>query len=426
MPVQATPTFLLRALEQATNPIVVTDAQLDDQGPRILYVNQAFTLMTGYSAQELQGQRASKLQGQLTNTEELEQLKQALQAGRSYSGSNVNYRKDGSPYLVEWNISPVRDEQGEVTHFISVQRDVSQRRQEEHFSLTLLNNIGEGVFGIDSQGCFTFINPSALRMLGYASEEEVLGRNSHELTHHTHPDGSPYPEENCPIYRALSCGEPLKDWDEDWFWRQDGSGFPVEIYAAPMWQELGQAFGGVVTFWDISERKALEQELQELAFHDQLTHLYNRRAFIDLLEAEVAKSSRYQTRFSLIMFDLDHFKRVNDSYGHDRGDQVLKRVAELSQERLRANDSVARWGGEEFMVLLPETSLKRALKAAESLRQKIADENFTEVGQVTISLGVAEYQPEESLDSLTQRVDQALYAAKEGGRNQVVAAKTID
>lgn len=420
MPLKQAAPFLPRALDQASNPILVTNAQLDAPGPEILYINQAFTQMTGYHWSDLKGQTPRLLQGPRTDRKELARLSACLKEGREFKGSNVNYRKDGSPYLVEWNISPVRDDQGVVTHFISVQRDISQRRQEEHFSRTLLNNIGEGVFGVDAEGRFTFINPAGLRLLGYSSELELLGKNSHELIHHSYPDGAPYPVEHCPVHQAINTGVSQGVWHEDWFWRPDGSSFPVEIYATPLWQELGQVFGGVVTFRDTSERKRLEFELQQLAYHDQLTQLYNRYAFYELLEQEVERARRYQTRFSLVMFDLDHFKQTNDTFGHDLGDQVLVRVAELAGKRMRINDSVCRWGGEEFMVLLPETGLSRAAQLAEGFRSLLEATSFPQVGRVTASLGVVEYQPNESLDQLTQRVDAALYDAKAAGRNQVV------
>ncbi|SFC48283.1 PAS domain S-box-containing protein/diguanylate cyclase (GGDEF) domain-containing protein [Marinospirillum celere] len=420
MPLKKAAPFLPIALDQASNPVLVTDARLEEPGPRILYINQAFTRMTGYQWQDLEGKTPRILQGRRTDRQELARLSETLKQGREFKGSNVNYRKDGSPYLVEWNISPVKDEIGQITHFISIQRDISQRREEEHFSRTLLKNIGEGVFGVDAEGRFTFINPAGLKLLGYSHEEELLGQNSHQLIHHSYPDGRSYPTEACPIHQAINSGLSADQWHEDWFWRQDASGFPVEIYATPLWQELGQVFGGVVTFRDISERKRLEGELQQLAYHDQLTQLYNRHAFYELLEQEAARAQRYQTRFSLVMFDLDYFKKINDNYGHHLGDQVLIKVAELATERMRINDAVCRWGGEEFMVLLPETSLSRAAKLAEAFRKKLEAACFPEVGRVTASLGVVEYCPDESLDQLTLRADTALYEAKEAGRNQVM------
>jgi len=420
MPLKKAAALLPRAIDQASNPLLVTDARLDYPGPEILYINQAFTEMTGYTWDDLKGKTPRILHGERTDQAELKRLRQCLEAGLEFKGANVNYRKDGSPYLVEWNISPVLDERGQLTHFISIQRDITQRREEEHFSRTLLNSIGEGIFGVDSEGRFTFINPAGLALLGYQDEEELLGKSSHHLTHHSYPDKTPYPEQECPIFQAINSGKSVKNWDEDWFWRKDGSGFPVEIYATPLWQELGQVFGGVVTFRDISQRKRLEYELQQLAYHDQLTNLYNRRAFYELLEQEAERAKRYHTRFSLVMFDLDHFKNINDTHGHDVGDQVLVRVAELATERMRVNDAVCRWGGEEFMVLLPESSLEQAACLAEAFRQKMQAEDFPECKTVTASLGVVEYQIGESLDQLTQRADAALYQAKKEGRNRVV------
>ncbi|MDY6981218.1 MAG: diguanylate cyclase, partial [Pseudomonadota bacterium] len=135
-------------------------------------------------------------------------------------------------------------------------------------------------------------------------------------------------------------------------------------------------------------RHRLEHELQHQASHDNLTDLYNRRKFEALLAYELERAMRYQHPLAVIMFDIDHFKRVNDRHGHDIGDQVLRKIADILQVQLRKTDLLARWGGEEFMLLLPETALEGALQTAEQLREQVAITDFPGVGQITISLGV--------------------------------------
>lgn len=161
------------------------------------------------------------------------------------------------------------------------------------------------------------------------------------------------------------------------------------------------------------------------AAHDQLTGLWNRRAFDHRLEEAVARIDRHEGRFSLLLIDLDHFKGVNDHYGHVVGDEVLKRFADVLHERLRQNDVDARWGGEEFAVLADGASLDNAFALAEHIRQAIEDTPFEKPPQVTVSIGVAEFQTGDSADSLLARADDALYEAKRTGRNRVVAASGL-
>jgi len=175
----------------------------------------------------------------------------------------------------------------------------------------------------------------------------------------------------------------------------------------------------VGTVRDITDQRALERELEHRANHDGLTGLLNRRAFEPQLNQSVARARRSGEPLSLLMFDIDHFKTVNDTYGHQVGDEVLRTLADEVAHRLRESDILARWGGEEFIVLLPETDLAGARTVAESLRRTVAESRFPGCGALTISLGVAAYQDGEGGSELTRRADEHLYAAKRHGRNRV-------
>lgn len=170
---------------------------------------------------------------------------------------------------------------------------------------------------------------------------------------------------------------------------------------------------------DITQRKRAEAEIHLLATTDSLTGIANRREFSAILAREVDRAKRYGTPMSLAMYDLDYFKRVNDTFGHDVGDYVLQTVTGLVKENIRANDVVARWGGEEFMVLMPQSDVQAARNASEKLRLAIAAHHFDKVGSLTASFGVAAFEPQDDLNSLLKRVDDALYRAKEQGRNRV-------
>jgi diguanylate cyclase (GGDEF)-like protein len=170
----------------------------------------------------------------------------------------------------------------------------------------------------------------------------------------------------------------------------------------------------VVVFTDITR-------LNELATQDILTGLANRFQFDKALQHSIHMSSRYGRVFSLILVDVDHFKEVNDRYGHLVGDEVLKELAYLLSESVRKSDIVARWGGEELVVLLPDSELSSAAKLAEMLRKRIEEHEFAPLDRLTCSFGVVQWHIGETSDSLLHRVDEKLYAAKEEGRNRVVS-----
>lgn len=172
----------------------------------------------------------------------------------------------------------------------------------------------------------------------------------------------------------------------------------------------------------LMELQLVAQDLRSKAHTDALTGLFNRLRFDHAMVEEIARAERYRTPLSMIIFDIDHFKRVNDTHGHQAGDQVLVRLARLAAGSVRNLDVLARWGGEEFVLLTPGCDIGAAEQAAEKLRQKIASTPFETVGQVTSSFGVAQFAPGDSAQSLVARADEALYQAKGAGRNRVVIA----
>ncbi|HBY08006.1 MAG TPA: hypothetical protein DEH22_09570, partial [Chloroflexi bacterium] len=175
---------------------------------------------------------------------------------------------------------------------------------------------------------------------------------------------------------------------------------------------------------EIEERKRIEAQLQELAITDPLTRLYNRRHFFELAKQEFARTRRYQSELAVIMLDLDHFKQVNDRYGHLIGDLVLQTFAGHVQACIRETDILARYGGEEFIILLPQTSFGNSQNLAERLRQIIATQPIVTNDysiSITLSIGISNLLEDDTdIDMLISRADQALYTAKNSGRNQVV------
>jgi diguanylate cyclase (GGDEF)-like protein len=172
----------------------------------------------------------------------------------------------------------------------------------------------------------------------------------------------------------------------------------------------------------VKQKEALHdamERMESMATTDLLTGVYNRRKFEATLETEISRASRYGHSLSLLMLDIDYFKKVNDQWGHPTGDQVLKDLADLLKENTRSSDTIGRWGGEEFLILAPATPPGDAFRLGENLRQIIAQHRFEPVGELTVSLGVTGYIPgEDNLMALLNRVDAALYSAKNQGRDQ--------
>ncbi|MEW5972667.1 MAG: diguanylate cyclase [Pseudomonadota bacterium] len=286
----------------------------------------------------------------------------------------------------------------------------------------LLGALDEGVYGVGPDGRCIFINPAALRLLGYASEDEVLGKDNHALFHARHTDGTPYPPEQCPIHQTLQDGQ-VRRVSEDWFWRKDGTGLPVSMRVSPVWADDG-IHGAVVAFHDITNRKRLLETLRHQATRDELTGLVNRRHLYELAEREHARIRRGTAPpAALLMLDVDHFKRINDTYGHLAGDEILRHLGHQLTTTLRTADIAARYGGEEFVILLPATSQDEALRLAARLREEVAGSTVFSDGQplhYTLSLGLTALTAQDaSLDVAIARADEALYRAKMGGRNRI-------
>lgn len=169
----------------------------------------------------------------------------------------------------------------------------------------------------------------------------------------------------------------------------------------------------------IMRQKELHDEIARIADEDSLTELFNRRKINKLIQNEIERSNRYKKGFSIIIMDIDFFKRVNDEYGHLAGDRLLKMFTKIMKQTIRHTDTAGRWGGEEFVILCPETNMDGAMALAEKIRERIGSHVFDEFGRQTASFGVACFVDNDSVDSIINRADIALYNAKNAGRNKV-------
>lgn len=199
----------------------------------------------------------------------------------------------------------------------------------------------------------------------------------------------------------------------------DGSLRNVQTYAGPL--ELNGKRLMLCIIHDVTEQKRLKSELEYAATRDPLTGLWNRRHFLDLLKNARNQKRRYDVDYSLLLLDVDHFKQINDQFGHEKGDATLILFAKTLESRIRETDSVCRWGGEEFTILLPQTNLASAVALAESLRTAVEQMQVENLPHITVSIGVAQHHAEETTENLLRRADAALYKAKASGRNRVVS-----
>ena len=169
----------------------------------------------------------------------------------------------------------------------------------------------------------------------------------------------------------------------------------------------------------IAQHETLHTQMARMAAEDSLTGLYNRRKINELIQYEIERSERYKKGFSIIIIDIDFFKHVNDRHGHLAGDELLKMFSRILKDTIRHTDKVGRWGGEEFVVLCPETNPEGAKSLANKIRNKIASTTFNDFGKQTASFGIACYHQGDTMDSMISQADEALYTAKNSGRNRV-------
>lgn len=299
--------------------------------------------------------------------------------------------------------------------------DVTRRRDAEQESELLraaVNAAPSGIVITDTDAHIEWANPAFSELTGFAFDE-AYGRKPAELVR----SGLQGPDFYKRLWEAIRSG---RVWRGELInKRKDESLYHESLTIAPVSDERGVIHHFVAIKEDISERKRLEARLIELARTDPLTGLANRRAFTESLASELDRMRRHDHPLSVLMLDVDFFKRVNDQHGHAAGDRVLKIVAELMRNKVRTTDALGRVGGEEFAIAMVETGGDAALELAERIRAAVADTRIDIGGQtigVTISAGVAVAHKGDTVDGVLSRADTALYAAKNAGRNRVMRA----
>jgi diguanylate cyclase (GGDEF)-like protein/PAS domain S-box-containing protein len=267
-------------------------------------------------------------------------------------------------------------------------------------------------------GTITYANNLFCNISGY-SREELIG-SPHNIVRH--PDMPKHVFQN--MWNTILNHQIWEGIIKNK--RKDGSTYYLKTIISPIVNEEGEIEEFISIRHDITELMELKvllekenEELEHLAVTDSLTETYNRFKFDDMLEKEVKRSMRYHRPFSLLYFDIDHFKNINDKYGHSFGDDVLKKIAYLVKENIREADTLFRIGGEEFTILSVETNQKNVFMLAEKIRSLVERKSFNVEEQITISIGIVQYKIGDSSAEILNKVDKAMYAAKQNGRNRV-------
>ncbi len=536
-------------LHNASDAILVTEAEpVDLPGPRVVYVNESFTRMTGYTPADVIGKTPRILQSSRTDRAQLDKIRVALERWEPVQVELINQRKDGEEFWVEIHIVPIADETGWWTHWVSVQRDISARKQAEEqtrlnaerFRDALAQHatdlaaivgrdgtvrygipsgarilgtgtdqwIGDSLFdhlhpddardardafaqvietlgvgmppipfrarhrdgswrhlmgaytnrlndpsvaGIvfnawdvtaerranealhlrdqaiaaSSNGIFiadatqpdmpvVYMNAAIERITGYAADE-LLGRNPRFL------QGPEHDQPGVDALRAALTGE--REWAGSLRnYRKDGTLFYNEMYISPVHDDAGRLRSFIGVLNDVTERRSLEDQLAHQAFHDALTALPNRALFMDRLEQSLARGRRLHHTVAVLFLDLDRFKVVNDSWGHDSGDELLVLVGQRLRDCLRPGDTIARLGGDEFTMLLDgPVSVHEAVAVAERAIAALQTHFVVRGREVftTPSIGLAFSDgPDTDPTSLLRDADLAMYRAKERGRSR--------
>jgi diguanylate cyclase (GGDEF)-like protein/PAS domain S-box-containing protein len=405
----------LQAFEHSMMTFVITSTETDAVPYRFLYINQRFKQQTGYQEQDLKDQSPALLQGPKTNPEVLAELERKLRCQETFIGQAVNYRKDGSEYIVRWSINPILDDQQQVVAYISCQMEVNERveDQEQAFFLAeAINQTADAALITDLKGKIVYANRAFTLLTGYELEE-IKGRNTRMFKSGKMPEDF-YQR----MWETLIKNQSFKGIFLNR--HKDGHAFFEQKTITPIVDEYNHPMYFLAISKDSSEVIEKTHHLEYKAYHDALTGLFNRSKFDELMVAKLRHFEHEGAVFSLILGDLDDFKVLNDTYGHDVGDEVLKQLASVFRHSLRKDDVVIRWGGEEFCILI-DSDLKSTEFVAQLLKDRIAEIDMEALPDIrlTMSFGVAQAQTGDDPESLFKRADEALYEAKQSGKNRV-------
>ena len=394
---------------------------------RLKSVNPAFVAILGYERAE-QLYAIHDVSPLYWNPEDrAEFIRRVEQEGEIRNAEFVLRRRDGQPVVVLENARAVRDVSGRVSGYEGTIADITERKRaeqavfaEKERAQVTLQSIGDAVISTDADGRIEYINPVAENLTAWRLEEARSRPIAEVLT--LVDEISREPIDN-PLLCVLGRARNNAASEHAVLITRGGHEVAIQESAAPICDRQGKVIGAVMVFHDVTRERRLKRALSYQASHDALTGLINRREFDNRLHAALLTAQRREATHALLYIDLDQFKVVNDTCGHQAGDRLLRDITGLLQSRVRTADTIARLGGDEFGVLLEGCSLEQATRVAEGVRQGIRDYRFT-WGSTTLSVGasvgVVQIKADtESVANLMSAADIACYAAKDEGRNRI-------
>lgn len=388
--------------------------------------------MLGYSYEEVEGGLVRWLE--LVHPKDRSYFEKAIERLRTMNESaHLKYRvrkKDGNYIFVEDNGHFITDVQGNAIRMVGFVKDITDRvlvektlmESEERYRVVLEVN-PDPVAIYDIEGRVTYINPAFEQRFGWTFEE-VVGKRIDFV-----------PEENWPetkdAIKKMLSGKKIHSFETRRL-NKEGKILDVQISSSLFLNRDGEAEGSIVTLRDITARKQAEEELVKtkqdlllLSRTDSLTGILNRRAILSQIEIELSRAKRENKKLSLSLLDIDHFKKINDTYGHIVGDNVLRVVVGRISSVVRVYDSLGRFGGEEFLIIIPGAKEVGAYSLCERIRSVVGNKDIISNGlsiRVTISQGVVTCDGNAIVDDLIARADKVMYQAKRNGRNRVEQA----
>jgi len=380
-----------------------------------IYANKAFCNLTGYSEEELYKMRPWELLSPELQ-EDFKKVGELRLQGQEFDTEYNDIRvitKNNEYKVFRVSASTIFVDGGyaglgmmtDITKLINTQEKllIFEQAIEQMDEMVRITNV---------DGSIIFINSAVTKHTGY-TETELIGKRNSIFKSGKHSD-----EFYQNLWNTILAGHPYRDTFINK--KKDTTLYYEDQTITPIFDIHNKNLKYFVsTSKDVTERVKMVKDLKKLATIDALTGIYNRYKINQIIDDEIARTKRYHETFALIMFDIDHFKEINDTYGHDVGDIVLQELSNIILSCIRESDTFGRWGGEEFMLITPKISLDDAIKLAEKLRKTIENHVFTKIQNLTVSIGVALFDKDSDKEEKLKEVDDALYKSKKNGRNQV-------